>query len=258
LGLSKPILYIHYPDGSVSSGIAWEGLISVNETPGGSETTNLWLSNVEYAQLLAPQTYAGKMEAYSWPIRFNRCIGVSEPSPGYLINRQYRYRFSLCYRTEVFNDAEGNTGYLLHFLYNLSASASERPSTTINQNPEAVTFSWDISSIPLSVRSCLEKRPVSKVVLDSRRIGDVYLDALNAILYEEGRFIDPCELFDLTELYPPDAPWPDPCDALIGIASVPEGETLVIPEECTLSTSQAFPVGGTLVVEGTFNASLTG
>jgi hypothetical protein len=199
-GLSHGILYVHSGLG-VPTGIAWEGLMSVKETPGGSEKTSLWVSNREYAQLISPKTFSGNIEAYTYPNEFEPCLGRVEPGDGLYFDNQPKRRFSLCYRTLVNDDQSGGpTGYKIHFVYNLIASQKEVVRTSQSQTPEAVTFSWDVSSLPVLAKceGHPPTRPVHSIIVDSRRSPPDFLEALEYRLLL-GDFLTPCDLLDLFE-----------------------------------------------------------
>jgi hypothetical protein len=184
-GVSKPVLFAHDPDTDVPEpGVAWEGLISVTEKPTGAEVTKLWANNSEYAQLVSREEFEGTLEAYTYPTDLNRAMGVAtEGHVGLLIPQQSRSRFSLSYQTQIHSDGGGeNVGYQIHILYNLRLKPSERAATTVNESPEALTFSWDFTSKAEAFTND-DYRPVSKVVIDSRTAPALVLDQIEEALY---------------------------------------------------------------------------
>jgi hypothetical protein len=205
-GLSHGILYVH--TGSIlfpatPTGVAWEGLMGVKETPGGSEKTSLWVNNREYAQLISPKTFSGVLEAYSYPNEFEVCLGKTEPGLGIYFDNQFKRRFSLCYRTLINDDnSSGPMGYKIHFVYNLLATSKEVSWKSLSPTIEAVPFSWDVSSLPVPATcgELPERRPVHSVVVDSRRCSSAFLTALEDRLLA-GDFLSPCDLMDLYDEY---------------------------------------------------------
>jgi hypothetical protein len=250
LGLSHGILFVHDPN-DLTVGIPWEGLISIKESPGKSEVQNLWMSNREYAQLVDPETFSGTIEAYSYPIEFEKCIGITQFGGSLLFDRQKRRRFSLCYRTEVYNDTGSEkVGYIVTFLYNLIASSSEQNNVTINSTPEAKVFSWEVSSLPMSLDYCGEENfhSVSKIVIDSRRTFEAFLWQLDDLLYRHDVYLSPCDLIAIEHATS------GMCDNMAGTTNVPVGTLFYVPYGCTLSCNVDFIVEGTLLVYGTLVA----
>ena len=166
-GLDHGILYIMSGNGAYSDGIAWNGLISVTESPTGAEATPLYADNIKYLNLIAAEDFGATIEAYSYPSEFRQCDGNVIPIPGVTMGQQARKTFGLCYRTKMGNDIQGDEyGYKLHLIYCALAAPSERAYQTINDSPEAITFSWTITTTPIAVP---DKKPTSCISIDSTK-----------------------------------------------------------------------------------------
>lgn len=177
MGVSKGVLY---PKGK--EGVAWNGLISVSESPSGGEKVDLYADNSKYCTFRTAENYEATIEAYTYPDEFAECDGSAKVLDGVLIGQQKRLSFDLCFRTEII-DAQGNErldGYKLHLVYNATASPSERSYTTINDNPDAVVFSWDIRTVPFVAKRL---KPSSKIVIDSTQTDRIKIEAIESILY---------------------------------------------------------------------------
>ena len=185
-GLDKGVLYVRDGAGNYPLGIAWEGLMTFTEKPGGAEPTDLWANNAKYAQLISTETFEATLEAYTYPDEFGVCLGV-EAHPddvGMLLHQQARSEFGVCYRTYVGSEAAGQTAqYKLHIVYGLSAQPSEIARTTINDSPEAGTFSWELRSTPAAATGYA---PVSKITIDEELILPADLTAIEDVLYGNG------------------------------------------------------------------------
>jgi hypothetical protein len=189
-GIDKGVLYVRDGAGDYPLGVAWEGLISFTEKPGGAEPTDLWANNSKYAQLISVETFEGTLEAYTYPDEFNACLGVvSHPDDvGMLIHQQARSAFGLVYRTYVGSEAAGQTAqYKLHLVYGLNAQPSEVARTTINDSPEAGTFSWELRSTPAGATGY---EPVSMVTIDEELMLPADLATIEDELFGTG-VIDP-------------------------------------------------------------------
>lgn len=180
-GIDRGVLYPREANGTYITGFAWEGLISVSEKPGGSEPTDLWASNVKYAQLVSAPTFDGTIEAYTYPDAFLACDGMVEAVTGLVVAQQERQPFGLCYRTYLGTEAAGQMAhYRLHVIYGCLVKPSEVSRSTINDSPEAATLSWEFTTTPAAVSGF---NAVSKIVIDSRTIGATELAALELVLY---------------------------------------------------------------------------
>ena len=187
-GVSNGVLYKKKTTGEPGSqttkwvGVAWNGLISVNESPSGAELTDLWADNIKYASIRSAETFGATIEAYTYPDEFAECDGSKEAEEGVYLGQQERVAFCFCYKTKVGNDTqdESDDGYKLHIIYNATASPSEKQYSTVNDSPEANTFSWELNTTPINVTG---HKPVSSIVIDSRKVDAAKLTALEAKLY---------------------------------------------------------------------------
>lgn len=163
-------------------GVAWNGITSVSESPDGADTTDLYADDAKYVSLRAAETFGATIEAYTYPDEFAECDGSAELTAGVSIGQQERKVFGLCYRTTLGNDSDGNAhGYKLHFIYGATAAPSEKAYSTINDSPEAITFSWEIKTTPVAVEGF---KPTASLVIDSTKVADASkLTALEDIIY---------------------------------------------------------------------------
>lgn len=149
------------------NGVAWNGLTGVTESPSGADATDLWADNMKYLSMRAAEQFGGTIEAYTYPDQFAVLDGSAELATGVMIGQQKRGTFGLCYRTRVGNDTElDDYGYKLHLVYGCSVSPSERAYSTVNDSPEAITFSWEFSSVPVNVAN---HRPTSVLTIDTSK-----------------------------------------------------------------------------------------
>lgn len=185
MGVSKGVLFVMGSAGTYGAGVAWNGLSTVTESPEGAEPTDIWADNIKYATLRSTETFSGTIEAYTYPDEFNACNGEATLVEGATIGQQSRATFGLCYRTEIGSDtaSDGTAGYKLHFLYGLTASPSEKAYASINDSPEAIAFSWEVSSTPVTVTSISGAKPTSTVVVDSRTADSTKLRELEKMVY---------------------------------------------------------------------------
>ena len=183
-GVSKGVLYPMSVDSNkptYGSGVAWNGLTSVSESPDGADANDLWADNIKYASLRAAETFGGTIEAYTYPDEWAECDGSKNIGAGISVGQQARKSFGLCYRTEQGNDTMGaNYGYKLHLVYNCTCSPSERAYETINDSPDAITFSWEFDSTPVDVPG---HKPTSCLVIDSTKVSPEDMAKLEAALY---------------------------------------------------------------------------
>ena len=179
-GVKNGVLYIPTA-GVYSKGVAWNGLTAVTESPSGAEATALYADDMKYLNLYSAEEFGATIEAYTYPDEFAACDGSAELADGVLIGQQKRTPFGLCYKTTIGNDTEGNDhGYKLHIIYGAMASPSEKAYATINDSPEAITFSWEITTTPVTVAGF---KPTSYIVIDSTKVNSTKLTALEGILY---------------------------------------------------------------------------
>lgn len=179
-GVDRGVLY-PIQDGEYNMGVAWNGLTAVTESPSGAEATAIWADNIKYLNLMSAEEFGATIEAYTYPDEFAECDGSAEIAGGVYIGQQSRKTFGLCYRTVLGNDVESNDyGYKLHLIYGALASPSEKAYNTINDSPEAITFSWEVTTTPVNVTGF---KPTANVTIDSTKCDADKLAALEAILY---------------------------------------------------------------------------
>ena len=180
-GVSKGVLYPIQSDGAYSKGVAWNGLSSVTESPSGAEANPIYADDMKYLNLLSAEEFSATIEAYTYPDEFAECDGSADIATGVSIGQQKRKVFGLCYRTVLGNDVDSNDhGYKLHLIYGCMAAPSEKAYTSINDSPEAITFSWEISTTPVNVTGF---KPTASITIDSTKAKKEKLTALEAILY---------------------------------------------------------------------------
>lgn len=180
-GVSKGVLYPVQDDGKYSLGVAWNGLTAVTESPSGAEATPMYADNIKYLNLISAEEFGATVEAYTYPQEFEACDGSAEIQPGVCIGQQDRKKFGMAYRTVLGNNDKGNSyGYKVHLIYGATAAPSEKAYNTINDSPEAITFSWELSTTPVSVENM---KPTASVTIDSTKVPKEKLEILEAILY---------------------------------------------------------------------------
>lgn len=180
-GVKMGVLYVQDASGAYPKGVAWNGLTAVNETPSGAEATALYADDIKYLNLRSAEDFGATIEAYMYPEEFEQCDGSAELAPGVKIGQQARNAFGLCYRTVLGNDIAGNDfGYKLHIIYGATAAPSEKAYATINDSPEAITFSWEVNCTPVEVEGF---KPTASLVIDSTKVDAEKLAALEAKLY---------------------------------------------------------------------------
>ena len=179
-GVNHGVLYIPI-SGVYSKGVAWNGLTAVTESPSGAEATALYADDIKYLNLMSNEEFGCTIEAYTYPDEFAVCDGSASLAKGVNIGQQPRKTFGLCYRTTLGNDTDGNDyGYKLHMVYGCLAAPSEKAFSTINDSPEAITFSWEVSTTPVNVAG---HKPTAHLEIDSTKADPVKLAALEEILY---------------------------------------------------------------------------
>ena len=180
-GVRNGVLYLKDTEGAYNTGVAWNGLTSVSESPEGAEATDLYADDIKYLTLMSAENFKATIEAYTYPVEFEECDGSATIANGVVIGQQSRKPFGLCYRTAIGNDTDGNEhGYKLHIVYGCQASPSEKQYSTINDSPEAITFSWEVNTTPVNVTG---KKPTATLIIDSTKADKAKLTALEAILY---------------------------------------------------------------------------
>jgi len=179
-GVDRAVLY-PVKDGIYPQGYAWNGVTAVTESPSGAESTALYADNIKYLNLMSNEEFGATLEAYTYPDEFAECDGSADLATGVRIGQQVRKTFGLSYRTQLGNDTEqADHGYKLHLIYGAIASPSERAYATINDSPEAITFSWELTTNPVSVTGY---KPTSLITIDSTKVDATQLAALEDILY---------------------------------------------------------------------------
>lgn len=180
-GVRNGVLYLEDGGDPYGKGVGWNGLISVSESPSGAEPTALWADDIKYLNLYSAEEFGATVEAYTYPDEFAECDGSAALVAGVLVGQQNRKSFGLCYRTVLGNDTLGNDlGYKLHLIYGCKASPSEKAYSTINDSPEAITFSWELSTVPVPVEGY---KPTATLVIDSTKVDADKLASLEGILY---------------------------------------------------------------------------
>jgi hypothetical protein len=179
-GVDRGVLYPQV-DGEYPKGIAWSGLTSVAENPSGAEDTALYADNIKYLNLKSAEELGATIECYSYPDEWMECDGSAEVIPGVNLGQQKRNTFGLSYRTKIGNDTKGDDyGYKIHLLYGCSASPSERTYQSVNDSPDAISFSYDVTTTPVTVDGY---KATSSIVIDSTKIDATALAKIEAILY---------------------------------------------------------------------------
>lgn len=179
-GVDHGVLYVQESTGTYGTGVAWNGLINVTESPEGAEPSDMWADNIKYGSLRSAETFRGTIEAYTYPEEFEECDGNKMVSEGVYIGQQTRKSFGFCYRTKIGNDVNQDLGYKLHLVYGCTASPSEKSRDTINDSPEAATLSWEFDTTPVNVTG---GDPTATIVIDSRTADPTDLATLESKLY---------------------------------------------------------------------------
>lgn len=179
-GVKNCVLYLP-TNGVYSKGVAWNGITAITESPSGAEATPLYADDIKYLNLMSNEDFGATIEAYMYPDEFAQCDGSAQLAPGVRIGQQPRKPFGLCYRTTLGNDTEGNDfGYKLHLIYGAMAAPSEKAYATINDSPEAITFSWELTTTPVAATGF---KPTAHIEIDSTTVEEGKMAALEAVLY---------------------------------------------------------------------------
>jgi hypothetical protein len=180
-GVSKGVLYLQDATGTYPAGVAWNGLVSVTESPSGAEPQPLYADNVKYLSLMSAEEFAATIEAYTYPDEFAECDGSAEVAVGVTVGQQNRTPFGMVYQTIIGNDTEGEAhGYKIHIIYGCQAAPSEKAYASVNDSPEAITFSWEVSTTPVPVPGF---KPSSTLVIDSTKVTALKLKAIEDLLF---------------------------------------------------------------------------
>lgn len=184
-GVDHGVLYPMAANGeSYSTGVAWNGLISVTESPSGGDANAIYADNIKYLSLYSAEEFGATIEAYTCPDEWAECDGQAQVAAGVTISGQKRKTFGFSFRSRIGNDAmKDNYGYKLHLIYNATASPSERNYQTVNDSPEATTFSWEITTTPVEISANSNYAPTSHIVIDSTKVDSTKLATLEATLY---------------------------------------------------------------------------
>ena len=183
-GVKNGVLYLQDESGAYTNGVAWNGLTAVTESPSGAEATPLYADDIKYLELFSAEEFGATIEAYTYPEEFEACDGSASLGTGVTIGQQDRKTFGLCYRTVLGNDVKSNEyGYKLHLIYGAKAAPSEKGYQTINDSPEAITFSWEVTTTPVNVAGF---KPTASVTIDSTKIDPEKLKKIEDMLYGEG------------------------------------------------------------------------
>ena len=188
-GVDHGVLYPIASGGTYPKGVPWNGLVSVSENPTGAEATAQYADNIKYLNLLSAEEFGATIEAFTYPDEFAVCDGSAEIIPGVMIGQQSRKVFGLCYRTLIGNDVDGSDhGYKLHLIYGALASPSEKAYTTVNDSPEAITLSWEVTTTPVPVTNF---KPTASLVIDSTKFDINKMQELEEVLYGKDGTGDP-------------------------------------------------------------------
>ena len=180
-GVKQGVLYPQAAGGTYPKGVAWNGLTNITESPSGAEATALYADDIKYLNLVSAEELGGTIEAYTYPDEFAECDGSAALTEGVFIGQQDRKTFGLCYRTTLGNDVDSNGhGYKLHLIYGALAAPSEKAYATINDSPEAITFSWEFKTTPVNVDG---HKPTASLTIDSTKVSETKMAALEKVLY---------------------------------------------------------------------------
>ena len=198
-GVKNGVLFVQGVDGEYENGVVWNGLTAVTESPSGAEATPLYADDMKYVVLYSTEEFGATVEAYTYPEEFEQCDGSAALMDGITIGQQPRKSFGLVYKTVIGNDVQGqDLGYKIHIIYGAKAAPSEKAFATINDSPEAVTFSWELSTVPVPVTG---HRPTATVVVDSTKVDAEKLALLEDKLFgsetEESTLPLPDEIVEL-------------------------------------------------------------
>lgn len=180
-GVSKGVLYKTNPQGVYNSGFAWNGITAVTESPSGAESNKQYADNGVYVNLISAEEFSATLEAFTYPLEFEECDGTATPTPGISIGQQNRKSFGLSYQTLLGNDTVGtDLGYKIHLVYGATAAPTEKNYSTVNDSPEAATFSWELSTTPVAVPG---HKNSALITITSNQVSAAKLAQLEDILY---------------------------------------------------------------------------
>ena len=195
-GVKNGVLFVQNDEGGYNKGVVWNGLTAVTESPSGAEETPLYADDIKYVVFYSNEEFGATVEAYTYPEEFEQCDGSASLGKGISVGQQARRSFGLVYKTAIGNDIQGQDfGYKIHIIYGCKAAPSEKAFATVNDSPEAVTFSWEISTVPVNVEGL---KPTATVVIDSTKCDQEHLAAIEAKLFgtddEESTLLLPDEI----------------------------------------------------------------
>ena len=198
-GIKCVALFPMGSEGLYEAGVAWNGVTAVNDSPSGAESTDLYANDALYASLQSAEKFGCTIEAYTYPDEFEKCDGTAELAPGIIIGQQDRKSFGLAYQTSIGNDTEGTAhGHKLHLVYGCKATPSEKAHKSINESPEAETFSWTVNTTPVNVDG---HKPTSTLTIDSTKVDPKILEKIEKIVYgsteADARLPLPAEIVEL-------------------------------------------------------------
>lgn len=180
-GVDHGVLYLQNQQGAYNTGVSWNGLTTVTESPSGAEANPQYADNIKYLNLISAEEFGCTIEAFTYPDEFAQCDGTATPVAGVAVGQQTRKTFGLSYRTKLGNDIDGTDyGYKLHLVYGALAAPSEKAYATINDSPEAITFSWEVTTTPVDVPNL---KPTATLTIDSTKVSSAQLAELEALLY---------------------------------------------------------------------------
>lgn len=195
-GVKNGVLYVQDEDGTYMDGVVWNGLTAITESPSGAEETPLYADDIKYVVFYSNEEFGATIEAYTYPEEFEQCDGSAQLGAGVTVGQQARRSFGLVYKTAIGNDIQGqDLGYKIHIIYGAKAAPSEKAYATINDSPEAITFSWELSTVPVNVAGL---KPTSTVVIDSTKCNSETLAVIEDKLFgsdeEEAQLLLPDEI----------------------------------------------------------------
>jgi hypothetical protein len=239
-GVDRGVLYIPDVAGVYALGHAWNGLVSVTESPSGADANPQYADNIKYLNLVSAEEFGGTIEAFTYPDEFGECDGTAMPEEGISLGQQRRKSFGLSYRSKVGNDLDGNDhGYKLHLVYGAMAAPSEKAYSTINDSPSALTFSWTFTTTPVSVAGF---KPTATLSIDSTKVSPAALTAIEEALYggtAEPRLPLPSEILSMVSADP----------VKVAIPAEPKYSKITKTITVTPTDGVAFHVDGDLVTD---------
>ena len=244
-GTEQGVLYPKSDDGTYPKGYAWNGLTGVSEAPSGAEETALYADNIKYLSLTSTEEFGATITAYTYPDEFEKCDGSADIAPGVTIGQQDRTPFGLVYKTQIGNDTKGNShGYKLHLVYGAKAKPSSRDYKTINDSPEAIELSWEISTTPIKVPG---SKPTAHLTINSTKVSASKLAKLEDILFgsetSDARLPLPAEIIEIMK---------DEADPALTITVAPiTGDTDLLGKKAADLQSNIVINDNTMTISGT-------